>query len=168
MKKVRLLTILATLILGSTNLISATSDSFILRGKLDSFCEIDVNPTAKATALDLANGETQSVVAKMEAFGNDPSGVEIQIASQKGSKVVHLSDDTQEFVYQLRYIASEGNDNTSIGMAQPQVYEKLDERPSYGSLSGAIDITLTGDSKKAAGTYEDVVYLSCSLPGEGK
>ncbi len=160
--------ILTVLLAFSLSSMGATTDSFILRGKLESFCEIDVQPTAKATALDLANGENRSVVANMVAYGNDPSGLEVQIASGQGAKVVHTADATQEFGYALKYVASEGNDNTAISMNQPNVYELLDERSSYGAMKGALDITLTGDSTKAAGTYEDVVYLSCSLPGEGK
>ena len=151
----------------STSSFAATSDSFILRGTLDSYCEIDVTPTAKATALDLASGENQSVVANVEAFANDPKGMEIQIASQKAGKVVHKDDASHMFPYQLRYIASEGNDNVAIGLAQENVFERLDERNSHGSLRGAIDITLQGDASKKSGTYEDVVFLSCSLPGEG-
>ena len=154
-------------ILISTSSFSATNDSFILRGSLDSYCEIDVQATAKATTLDLAAGENQSVVANVEAFANDPKGMEIQIASEKAGQVVHKEDDSHMFPYQLRYIASEGNDNVAIGLAQQNVFEKLDERATHGSLRGSIDITLEGDASKKSGTYEDVVYLSCSLPGEG-
>ncbi len=168
MKGTKTLGMLTLAIMYSVSTLGATTDSFILRGKLESFCEIDVQPTAKATALDLANGESRSVVANMVAYGNDPSGLEIQIASGQGAKVVHNSDSTQIFDYALKYVASEGNDNSTISMIQPNVYEKLDGRSSHGSMKGALDITLSGDSTKAAGTYEDVVYLSCSLPGEGK
>lgn len=159
--------ILLTLAIMTTSVFAATSDNFILRGTLDSFCQIDVAATPKATALDLASGESQAVVANISAFGNDPKGMQMQIASAKAGKVVHKEDASQVFDYNLRYIASEGNDNTAIGLAQENVFEKLDERVDHGSLKGAIDITLTGDANKKAGTYEDVVYLSCSLPGEG-
>ena len=159
--------IVIVVFLMSTSSYAATTDSFILRGTLNSYCEIDVTPTVKATALNLAQGETQSVVAKVEAYGNDPGGMEIQIASEKGGKVVHIDDASHNFPYQLRYVATEGNDNVAIGLAQENVYEKLDDRDSHGSLSGAIDITLQGDENKKSGIYEDVVFLSCSLPGEG-
>ena len=134
---------------------AATEDTMILRGKVAQILEVDLEPTALASNLDLTQSADSLDVAKVFERSNDPDGYVITFRSENEG-VLKGSQPSNEDVmpYSLNY-AGEGNFSLSSG---PKEFSHAG-RTGVEGVVRSLSVSYP-EKWLAADTYEDTVTVT--------
>lgn len=131
-----------------------TNVNLIIKGDVVGNCEILINPTSKASSLNITTGESDSYIAKVTETCNSPNGYAVNFESQN---VGHLNslNGSGKIRYTLKY---DNNNIQTNDFANNKITVTRDE-PQF-SREVEMLITLPSSPNIAAGSYEDVLSLT--------
>jgi hypothetical protein len=131
---------------------SANTDSakLELRGTVGVNCTIDVKPTAKATSLDILNGEKAALVGVVTESCNSGTGYTVQVTSNNRGSLISNAAGAKPTVYEAQYDDGQGAISKEIVATRDQAF--------FGR-QGNLTVSFAGDSQAIAGVYSDVINL---------
>ncbi|MBX3585383.1 MAG: hypothetical protein KF796_01975 [Ramlibacter sp.] len=130
----------------------AASDSaqLELRGSVAVNCTIDVKPTAKATTLDIINGEQNTLVGTVTENCNSGTGYSVHLTSSNAGQLLSKSVGAKPTVYEAAYDDGQG------AIAQEIVASR---DAAFFGRQGNLTVSFAGDKEAIAGVYADIVNL---------
>lgn len=145
---------LALTLTTATNVLAASTGTLLLQGVVAVVNNVTVNPVGTSnTTLNITGGENAKTVAAVIEQSNNVAGYKINVKSQNGSELRHLSDPLKKTSYQLSY------DNASAVTLSTN-YQMVKNVTSYTGLatdSSDVKVNVTAFANAPAGTYEDTV-----------
>lgn len=146
------------LFLLSFSCFGATVGTLQLKGNVPVNCGITVVPVAKATTLDLLNGETGIAVGNSTEVCNNANGYTISLTSANGGKLVNGSLNVP---YSLKY----GNDTVFRNLlTTPALVKTVPNMTSKATAISTILITVPANPNLVNGDYSDIVTITMTSP----
>lgn len=121
-----------------------------LRGSVAVNCTIDVKPTAKATSLDIINGEQQTLVGTVTENCNSGTGYTVHLSSSNEGQLLSKSAGAKPTVYEAAYDDGQG------AIAKEIVASRAS---AFFGREGKLTVSFAGDKQAIAGVYSDIVNL---------
>ena len=121
-----------------------------LRGSVAINCTIAVVPTAKATSLDILNGEKDSLVGVVTENCNSGTGYTVQLTSDNAGQLKSSATGSKPYAYAAAYDDGVGDIAKSIVATRDGAY--------FGR-EGKLTVSFAGDQKAIAGVYNDFVNM---------
>ena len=153
MKTIKIVFALAAAAAGfSANAQSQTvSAQLQLTGAIAQVCTIAVAPTAKATTLDLKNGESDAVVGTVTENCNAGAGYTVSVASQNGGQLRTVANDPSAPLasYSARYDDATGSLAAS-GLSTTRTSANFDRQRN-------LFVSVTPNAQAIAGSYSDSI-----------
>lgn len=112
MKKLLIATTLLTLT--ATSAFAATTGTLLLKGQVGRVLDISVTPVGVASALNLAQSQSELKVATVNEQSNVATGYRVTITSLKLGKLERVGG-TEVFPYSMKYDGAAVNLSTSAG-----------------------------------------------------
>lgn len=139
-----------------------TSDATLtLSGTVSAKTEITVVAAARASNLDLVNGETGTEIATVTEISNIRTGYTVTLESGNEGLLIGEDDDNSEAVpYTLEYDGVAGSISLSDG---PVVITDSSEKTPLSGVDKTLSISITGGNWNAD-TYRDVLTFEISAP----
>ena len=129
---------------------SSTSTSLELRGSVAVNCTIGITPTAKATNLDIVNGEKDTLVGVATESCNSGNGYTVQLTSSNQGSLINKATGATPTTYQASYDDGAGSIASKIVAGR--------DKAQFGR-QGKLLVSFSGNSQAIAGTYSDVINL---------
>jgi hypothetical protein len=121
-----------------------------LSGKVAVNCTLAVKPTAKASSLDIINGERSTVVGQVTESCNSGNGYTVSISSGNAGQLLSKATGAVPTAYQAGYDDGTGSIDKSI---------VADRNAARFGHEGSLWVTFAGNSKAVAGQYNDIINL---------
>jgi hypothetical protein len=121
-----------------------------LRGSVAVNCTIEVKPTAKATSLDIINGEQQALVGTVTENCNSGTGYTVHLTSSNQGQLLSTAVGAKPAVYEAAYDDGQGAIGKEIVASRQEA--------QFGR-QGALTVSFAGDKQAIAGVYSDIVNL---------
>jgi hypothetical protein len=121
-----------------------------LRGSVAVSCTIAVKPTAKATSLDIINGESNTLVGVVTENCNSGTGYSVHVSSDNAGKLLSSAAGAKPTVYSATYDDGAGDIAKEIVAGRDQ---------AFFNREGQLSVSFAGDAKAIAGVYTDIVNL---------
>ncbi len=135
---------------GAHAAVSSESAKLELRGSVAVNCTIDVKPTAKATSLDIINGEKETLVGVVTESCNSGNGYTVHLTSDNAGKLLSAATGAKPTAYEARYDDGQGAISKEIVAGREQAF--------FGR-QGNLTVSFAGDQQAIAGVYSDIVNL---------
>jgi hypothetical protein len=130
--------------------ISLTTTSLELRGSVAVNCTIGITPTAKATSLDIVNGEKDTLVGVATESCNSGNGYTVQVSSNNQGSLINKANGATPTTYQASYDDGAGSIASKIVAGR--------DKAQFGR-QGKLLVSFSGNNQAIAGTYSDVINL---------
>ncbi|MEN9586490.1 MAG: hypothetical protein RIT15_65 [Pseudomonadota bacterium] len=124
--------------------------SMELRGSVAVNCTIGITATAKATSLDILNGEKNTLVGTTTESCNSGNGYTIEVSSTNQGSLVNKANGAVPTAYQAIYDDGAGQIGSKIVANR--------DKAQFGR-QGKLLVSFSGNSQAIAGTYSDIVNL---------
>jgi hypothetical protein len=129
---------------------SLTTTSLELRGSVAVNCTIGITPTAKATNLDIVNGEKDTLVGVATESCNSGNGYTVQVSSNNQGSLINKANGATPTTYQASYDDGAGSIASKIVAGR--------DKAQFGR-QGKLLVSFSGNNQAIAGTYSDVINL---------
>jgi hypothetical protein len=129
---------------------SLTTTSLELRGSVAVNCTIGITPTAKATNLDIVNGEKDTLVGVATESCNSGNGYTVQVSSSNQGSLINKANGATPTTYQASYDDGAGSIASKIVAGR--------DKAQFGR-QGKLLVSFSGNNQAIAGTYSDVINL---------
>lgn len=128
-----------------------TSAQLQLTGAIAQICTIAISPTAKASTLDIKNGESDAVVGTVTENCNGGAGYTVSIASQNNGQLRTVASDPNAPLanYSARYDDATGSLAAS-GLSATRATANFDRQRN-------LLVTVTPNAQAIAGSYSDSI-----------
>jgi hypothetical protein len=121
-----------------------------LRGSVAVNCTIAVQPTAKATNLDILGGEKDTLVGVVTENCNSGNGYSVHLSSDNAGQLLSKAAGAKPTVYSASYDDGAGDIAKEIVASRDQA--QFDRQ-------GKLTVSFAGDAQAIAGVYSDIVNL---------
>lgn len=128
-----------------------TSAKVDLKGTVGVNCGIAVKPTAKATNLDILNGEKNTQVASVVENCNSGTGYTVQVTSGNKGQLVSDARGASPVSFEASY------DDAKGAIADALVAERAE---AYFDRVGSLAVSFNGNPRAIAGVYADVLTVT--------
>ena len=129
---------------------AADTASLDISGTVAVSCNISVRPTAKATSLDILNGETAAVVGTVTETCNSGTGYQVSLSSSNRGQLVSAATGSTPTSYTATYDDARGTIDAGMSTTRSQAY--------FGR-TGDLAVSFGGNGQAIAGTYVDTINL---------
>ncbi len=121
-----------------------------LGGTVASNCTIAVVPTAKASSLDIVNGERDTLVGVVTESCNSGNGYAVSLTFNNRGQLRSDASGARPTSYEARYDDAQGVTARELVAQRRQIF--------FGR-EGHLTVNFAGDPTAVAGSYSDVVNL---------
>jgi len=121
-----------------------------LRGTVAANCTIAVVPTAKATSLDIINGEKSTLVGVVTESCNSGNGYTVSLTSDNFGQLRSTAAGAKITAYEAKY-------DDAVGAISKELVAGRDQ--AFFGRQGNLTVSFAGDQQAIAGVYSDVVNL---------
>jgi spore coat protein U-like protein len=131
-----------------------SSTALFISSQVEANCYIKVQPSSKATTLDIVNGERETVIAKVFETCNNATGYNVYLSSDnRGNLMPKFDGATREDIvgYELIYDGARGTITEQM--------EAYRERAEF-ERGAALMISIPGNRQALAGYYYDNITLT--------
>lgn len=129
---------------------AADSAKLELRGTVGANCTIAVVPTAKATSLDILNGEKSTLVGVVTESCNVGTGYTVSLNSSNTGKLLSTATGAKATAYEAKY-------DDAVGSIDKELVASRDK--AFFGRQGNLTVSFSGDQQAIAGVYSDVINL---------
>lgn len=136
---------------------AATVGTLQLKGNVPVNCGITVASVAKATTLDLLNGETAISVGNSTEVCNNANGYTISLTSLNGGKLV---DGAFNVPYTIKY----GGDTFKSLLTTATVVKTTPSLTAKTTVISSVLVTVPANPNLVNGDYSDIVTITMTSP----
>ncbi|MCO4756062.1 MAG: fimbrial protein [Bacteriovoracaceae bacterium] len=143
-------------LVASASTFARTTGNLLLQGEVAQKLSLSIDPQSNQN-IDIENGETSLLVAKVEETSNELAGYKIKISSLNGGELQNADDATKKTSYQVSYDGGQLVTPPKSGSAEVKDSGVLGGLVSYTS---DVNIDVAALPNAAAGVYSDTVTFT--------
>ena len=145
---------LATL---SLSAFAGTTAQLTIKGTVAALLDINVAATSNASNLPLSGTQNDIHVADVIETSNNYNGYKVKARSEKGSKLVHINDNTSEIPYKIKYGTTSSSEIT-LSTSLQDIYTSNQR----GVFEKDLFVSYVVPANAAAGEHKDTIHFEIS------
>jgi hypothetical protein len=146
-----------TMLIGSTQVLAATSGSLVITGTVTEVVSASITGNQNSFAIQPGSAIAQQNIGTININSNDPNGYTVSLSSSRdGSKLANAGNN--EFIaYSVKY---NSNDSINLSTSGTVVEDVTSQTQAAVARSLTLDIAANNSLGRSAEAYSDVITVT--------